>query len=64
MSRRDFEGLRRIKPSDLPDEIDRKIRAFWCPPYNGAYIELQGKEFTLVNDEVLKEIGKRYRTQA
>ena len=53
ISRRDFEELRRIKPSDSLDVINRKVRAFWYPPYGGACIELYGKEFTLVDEELL-----------
>ncbi len=58
ISRQDFEKLRKVQPSDSLDEINRKIRAFWCPPYQGAYIELHNKEFTLVNDELLERISK------
>lgn len=38
------------------DDIDNKIRAFWYPPYMGAYVEIQGKKYTLVNEEILKKI--------
>ena len=58
ISRQDFEQLRRMQPMDSLEEIDRKIRAFWCPPYDGAYIELHGKEFTLVNSKMLKRISE------
>ncbi len=57
ISRKDFEGLRKIELSDSLDEINRKIRAFWCPPYQGAYIKMHGKEFTLVNEELLRKIS-------
>ena len=57
ISKQDFEELRRIQPDNSLEEIDRKVRAFWCPPHSGAYIELQGKEFTLVNEEVLRRIS-------
>jgi methionyl-tRNA formyltransferase len=63
ISRNDFENLRIVTYKDTLQDIERKIRAFWCPPYNGAYIEVQGKEFTLVNDKLLKEIGTKYSTQ-
>lgn len=56
VSKQDFERLRRVEPTDTLDEIDRKIRAFWCPPHNGAYVELHGKEFTLVNERLLQEL--------
>ncbi len=56
ISRRDFEELRRIEPNDSLEEIDRKVRAFWCPPHNGAYVKLHGKEYTLINEETLREL--------
>jgi len=59
-SQKDFEALRKIKPTDTLDEIERKIRAFWYPPYGGAAIEIAGQEFTLVSDAVLAEIGREY----
>jgi len=60
ISKQDFEQLRKIQPSDSLEEINRKIRAFWCPPYGGASIEIQGKEFTLINEKLLREISKKY----
>ena len=59
-SKKDFEKLRTIHPEDTLDEIERKIRAFWYPPYDGASISIQGKEFTVINDTLLKEISRRY----
>lgn len=34
-------------------ELDNKIRAFWFPPYNGAGFEIDGKFYTLINEEIL-----------
>ena len=56
----DFEELRKIHPDDTLEEVERKIRAFWYPPYAGASIEIQGTEFTVVSKELLKEISKMY----
>lgn len=39
------------------DDIDTKIQAFWYPPYDGAYIEVNGKRYTLVNQYILKNLG-------
>ncbi len=36
------------------DDLDAKIQAFWFPPYEGAYIEINGKHYTLVNDVILQ----------
>jgi len=56
----DFEELRRIKLSDSHDEIDRKIRASWYPPYAGAFIEINGKKYTVINEQILEDIGQKY----
>ncbi len=57
-SKEDFEKIRQIKPSDTEDEIDKKIRAFWCPPNFGAYTEVNGIRYTLVNEKILKGLNK------
>jgi methionyl-tRNA formyltransferase len=50
--------LERMKLVDLQsDDIDLKIRAFWFPPYDGAYIEVDGKKFTLVNRAILEGLA-------
>lgn len=59
-SKKDFEKLRRITANDSLDEIERKTRAFWYPPYDGAYIEINGQEYTILTKELLKEIGEQY----
>lgn len=40
------------------DDVDAKIQAFWFPPYEGAYIEIGGKRYTLVNEVVLNSISE------
>jgi methionyl-tRNA formyltransferase len=60
ITKQDFERLKRIQPGDTVEQIERKIRAFWYPPFAGASIEIQGKTFTLVSEEVLAEIGRMY----
>ena len=60
ISRSEFEEIRAIRPNDSAEEIHRKIRAFWYPPYPGAAIELDGEEFTLVDREILHRVGRRY----
>jgi methionyl-tRNA formyltransferase len=53
-SKEEFESLRRIKIDDSADEIDKKIRAFWCPPFQGAYVFKNNEKYTLVSDKILK----------
>ena len=56
ISTKDFEELRRINKNDSSDIIDKKIKSFFHPPYHGAYIMLDGKEYTLLNSEMLNKI--------
>jgi methionyl-tRNA formyltransferase len=51
-----LEELKEIKESDDGETINRKIRAFFFPPYSGAKIKLKGQEFTLVNQEILNQL--------
>lgn len=50
ISRREMEAMKEIKDGD---DISRKIRAFWFPPYNGAYIMINNKKYTLVDGFIL-----------
>jgi methionyl-tRNA formyltransferase len=53
LSRQEMEELKNIQPED---DVDAKIRAFWFPPYDGAYVEINGKKYTLVNRGILEQI--------
>jgi methionyl-tRNA formyltransferase len=57
-SKRMMEEKRILKGTETPEEIDRRIRAFWYPPYPGAAIKINGEEFTLVNQQILEEIAR------
>lgn len=62
ISKEEFERVRKIAAQDTPEQVARKIRAFWYPPQQGACIEIDGKEFTLVSEELLRtEIRDKYR---
>ena len=52
-SRKLFEETKRIDLGDDAETICRKIRAFWYPPHEGAYIEVAGERFCLVTKEML-----------
>lgn len=56
-SRQDFNEAKQILISDDADIIERKIKAFWCPPYEGAYIQINDKRYTLINKEIIESIG-------
>ena len=44
------------------DDVDSKIQAFWFPPYSGAYVEINGKQYTLVNDYILNSLAGENQT--
>ena|SRR5215211_3999506 len=58
VTRAELEELRRVRPGD---DVDRKLRAFWYPPWPGATVELDGRELTLVDAELLGEVARAYR---
>ena len=51
------ETWKKVTALDSPKDIDRKIRAFWFPPYTGAQIERDGVSYTLVNDFILRDLA-------
>ena len=54
ISRKQMNDMKEIKLEDITKEdLDLKTRAFWFPPYDGAYIEVNGKKYTLVDKEIL-----------
>lgn len=57
-SRRKFEELRKINEEDSEAEIERKIRAFWYPPYEGAYTVINGKRYTVVDEKILSRMNQ------
>ena len=58
VNREQFEALRRVQPGD---DLERKLRAFWYPPYPGALVEVDGTELTLVDERLLAEAARAYR---
>ena len=60
--------LERMKHVDIGKEsavsLSRKVRGFWYPPYDGAYIEVDGKRFTLVDDVILSQLASAFSGKA
>lgn len=57
----DLERLR-IVPEDAPaEEVERRVRAFWHPPWPGATIVRDGQAFTLVDQQLLDEMARTLR---
>lgn len=47
-SKEDFEKAKKVFFTDSAELVKRKIHAFWCPPYEGAYVEIGGTRFPLM----------------
>jgi methionyl-tRNA formyltransferase len=60
ISRVEMEEMKKINIYE--DDIDLKIRSFWFPPYNGAYIVINDKKYTLVNEFILKQLTDKDST--
>jgi methionyl-tRNA formyltransferase len=58
VSHDELERLRRVEPGD---DVARKVRAFWYPPWPGAVREVDGRELTLVDERLLAEMAEVYR---
>jgi methionyl-tRNA formyltransferase len=58
VSRDELERLRRVETGD---DLHRKLRAFWYPPWPGAVVEVDGRSLTLVDETLLEEVARRYR---
>jgi methionyl-tRNA formyltransferase len=54
----EVEKLRLVRPGD---DADRKLRAFWYPPWPGAVGEVAGRRYTLVDERLLAEVARFYR---
>ena len=50
ITRNEMEAMKEVMPSD---DVSRKIRAFWFPPYDGAFIMVNGVKCTLVDRTIL-----------
>jgi methionyl-tRNA formyltransferase len=55
ISRQEMEAMKEIKEGD---DIPRKIRAFWFPPYHGAYIVINGQKYSLVDESILSSLSQ------
>ena len=56
LSKKQFEENKIVDTNTSSEEIDNKIRAYWFPPYEGATIILDGKRYTLINEEIIKSL--------
>ena len=59
VSRDEMEVMKQIRDGD---DVEKKIRAFWFPPYDGAYVEINGQKYTLINRQLLEEVAPKDST--
>ena len=59
-SRKELDSFKDISNLNSTEEIDKRIHALWLPPYHGASIMIGGKRYSIVDDELLKQLGKLY----
>jgi methionyl-tRNA formyltransferase len=57
LNRKELEAMKRIDPEK--DDPARKARAFWFPPYDGAFVEINGQKFTIVDRCILESLADR-----
>jgi len=60
-SRADLEEMRRVPDGASAEEIERRIRAFWYPPWPGATVERDGRSYTLVDERLMGEVARALR---
>ena len=59
VSRDAMEAMKQIHDGD---DVEKKIRAFWFPPYDGAYVEIDGQKYTVINRQLLEEVAPKDST--
>lgn len=59
-SRKDLEQMKDVTGIHDTNEIDKRIRSLWFPPYHGASVQIGGKRYSLVSSEILAEIAELY----
>jgi methionyl-tRNA formyltransferase len=55
VTREQLEAMKEVQPGD---DVVKKIRAFWFPPYDGAYVVVNGVKCTLVDHSILLELSE------
>ena len=59
-NKKEFENLKKIPFDSGAEKIDRYARAFWYPPYVGAYIQLDSAKIEIVPEIVKEGIAQHY----
>lgn len=54
VTRSEMESMKEVRPGD---DVARKIRAFWFPPYDGAFMMVNGIKCTLIDRTILTQLA-------
>jgi len=57
LNRQQMEALKEIPADADAETIDRYARAFWYPPYQGAYIKFDGKRVEVIPNIARQQLG-------
>lgn len=55
---KELNEMKLIREDENEEQIERKIRAFWNPPYPGAQVEIGGKRYTIIDDKTMAYLGR------
>lgn len=61
INRAEFEAAKRVDPSWTANRIETLARAFWYPPFEGAYLEIDGRRFTLAPAVALRALTELHQ---
>lgn len=56
VSRAEMEAMKEVRPND---DVSRKVRAFWFPPYDGAYTFVNGVKCTIIDRFILDQLADK-----
>lgn len=57
-SKREMLAAMKVDLTEDPETLRRRVRAFWYPPHHGAYVDVAGNRYTLVDEETLNLLGR------
>lgn len=64
ISKEYYESLKEVNLyKENAEIINRKIRAFWFPPYDGAFVRVNNSKFTLINNQIMEDLARMYENQ-
>lgn len=61
INKEEFESMKYIELNDTEEVINRKIRAFWYPPYEGAKVRVGRSYYTIIDLALLTQIAGQYK---